>query len=100
MSAATREWLAPSRRGELIADKYLLGEVLGMGGMGIVYLASHVGLDRAVALKMLRPEIQMQPDVLRRFRNEARAGARLSHANVVSVFDCGATTDGLPYLVM
>ena len=100
MSAVMRARVASTRRGELIADKYVLGEVLGMGGMGVVYLAAHPSLDRTVALKMLRPEIDTLPHVVRRFRNEALAGARLSHPNVVSIFDFGSTADGLPYLVM
>ena len=87
-------------RGETIADKYVLGEVLGVGGMGIVYRASQTCLDRTVALKLVRPELDKVPHVLRRFRNEALAGSRLSHPNLVSVFDFGSTTAGLMYLVM
>ena len=91
---------AATRRGEVIGGKYILGEVLGMGGMGVVYLAAQAGLERSVALKMLRPELDLLPSVVRRFHNEALAGARLSHPNVIAVFDAGATADGSPYLVM
>ncbi len=98
--APTRAHGAAHQRGEVIADKYVLGDVLGAGGMGIVYLASHTSLDRIVALKLVRPELDTVPDVVRRFRSEALAGSRLSHPNVVSVFDFGSTPDGLMYLVM
>jgi predicted Ser/Thr protein kinase len=74
-------------------------DLLGCGGMGAVYKARHVGLDRLVAVKILPPEVSGDPAFAERFTREARALARLNHPNIVAVFDFGQT-DGLYYLVM
>src|SRR6478672_4521013 len=62
---------------------------LGQGGMGAVYLADQVSLKRKVALKFLKPELAANPIALKRFRSEAEAVARLSHANIVQVYAVG-----------
>ncbi len=64
-------------------------ELLGHGGMGVVYKARQRGLDRMVALKILPPQISAEPTFAERFAREARALARLSHPNIVTVFDLG-----------
>jgi predicted Ser/Thr protein kinase len=74
-------------------------ELLGHGGMGAVYKARHIGLDRLVAVKMLPPEVSRDAAFAERFTREARALARLSHPNIVTVFDFGQA-DRLYYLVM
>lgn len=74
-------------------------ELLGKGGMGAVYKARQPGLDRLVAVKILPPEIGADPAFAERFTREARALARLSHQNIVSVFDFGQA-DGQFYFVM
>lgn len=74
-------------------------ELLGKGGMGAVYQARHPGLDRLVAVKILPAEISHDPSFAERFQREARALARLSHPNIVAVFDFGQTA-GLFYFVM
>jgi tRNA A-37 threonylcarbamoyl transferase component Bud32 len=74
-------------------------ELLGQGGMGAVYKARQPGLDRLVALKILPPEAGRDPAFAERFTREARALARLSHPNIVTVYDFGQA-DGLYYLVM
>ncbi|HEX2150187.1 MAG TPA: serine/threonine-protein kinase [Actinomycetota bacterium] len=84
---------------ELIADRYELGERVGSGGMGEVYAARDTKLDRAVALKFLRKDMASQQDLRSRFEAEARAAGRLSHGNVVGVFDSGEH-DGNPFIVM
>jgi serine/threonine protein kinase len=68
---------------------YEVLECLGQGGMGCVYKARHTRLGRLVALKIIRPDRLADPEVLRRFQREARAAARLSHPNLVEVFDAG-----------
>ena len=65
-------------------------ELLGHGGMGAVYKARQRGLDRLVALKILPQQISAEPTFAERFAREARALARLSHPNVVTVFDLGS----------
>ncbi|MGE5185002.1 MAG: serine/threonine-protein kinase, partial [Acidobacteriota bacterium] len=87
-------------KGRQIGDKYVLGERLGEGGMGVVYAAEQRGLDRTVAVKLLRAELAREPHVLHRFVTEARAGSKLSHRNLVTVHDFGELPDGSPYLVM
>src|SRR5262249_36144978 len=76
----------------------VLGE-LGRGGMGIVYRARQTGLNRLVALKMIRGDRLGSPEQVRRFRAEAEAAARLDHPNVVSVYEVGEC-DGQPYFSM
>jgi hypothetical protein len=83
----------------VLADRYRLGELLGRGGMADVYEAVDTRLGRPVAVKMLRPAMAARPDVRRRFEDEAKAAARLSHPNVVAVFDTGED-DGTPWIVM
>lgn len=83
----------------MIAGRYELGELVGSGGMGEVYAARDTKLDRAVALKFLRKDMASQEDLRSRFEAEARAAGRLSHANVVGVFDTGEH-EGNPFIVM
>jgi len=73
--------------------------LLGHGGMGAVYRARQRGLDRMVALKILAPQISTEPDFAERFAREARALARLSHPNIVTVFDLGKS-GSLYYFLM
>jgi len=74
-------------------------ELLGKGGMGAVYKARQPGLDRLVAVKILPPEIGSDPAFTERFTREARALAKLTHQNIVSIFDFGQA-DGLYYFMM
>lgn len=66
---------------------YQLEENLGEGGMGVVYRARDMNLDRMVAIKMLHPEMLHQPDLLQRFKNEAHVTARLSHPNIATLYN-------------
>ena len=88
-----------ARRGQVLGAKYVLDDVLGIGGMGIVHVAVQRPLDRTVAVKVPRPELAHDEVVHRLLRNEARAGSRISHRNIVSVLDFGSD-GGIPYLVM
>jgi serine/threonine protein kinase len=76
----------------------ILGE-LGRGGMGVVYKARHLGLQRTAALKMIRPGIQAGAKDLTRFRAEAAVIARLQHPNIVQIYDVGEV-GGRPYFVL
>jgi eukaryotic-like serine/threonine-protein kinase len=82
----------------VVSGYELLGEI-GRGGMGVVYKARHVALDRLVALKMILAGIHAGPKDLARFRQEAAAVARLHHPNIVQVFDIG-DVEGRPYIAL
>ena len=80
--------------------KYEVVKPLGKGAMGIVYLAHDTVLDRDVALKVMVSQIADDPELKQRFEREARAVAKMTHSNVVTVFDLGSHTDGSPYIAM
>ena len=89
--------------GQTLDDKYRLERLLGQGGMGAVYLATHLGTDRYVALKLIAPQFMRNPEFVERFKREARAAGRLRHPNVVDVTDFGFARSGnesVAYLVM
>lgn len=89
--------------GNTLDDKYRIEAELGRGGMGTVYLATHLGTERPVAIKVISPQYMERPEFVERFRREARAAGRLRHPNVVDVTDFGfAKTDQgqVAYLVM
>ena len=85
--------------GTLIAGRYRIDTLLGRGGMAEVYEGYDDRLQRPVAVKVLRPDMAARDDVRNRFEFEARHAARLSHPNVVGVYDTGED-DGIPFLVM
>src|SRR5579883_1367556 len=74
-------------------------EMLGQGGMGVVYKARQKNLDRVVALKVLSPHLSEDPEFVERFVREAKALAQLSHPCIVGIYDSGIH-DRVPYLVM
>jgi serine/threonine-protein kinase len=84
--------------GTVLSGRYRLEAKLGSGGMSTVYLARDDTLDRPVAVKVMHREMSEQPDQLQRFRQEARAVAKLTHPNVVAVIDAGED-GGHPYIV-
>jgi eukaryotic-like serine/threonine-protein kinase len=86
--------------GLTLDEKYHLEERLGEGGMGTVYRARHLLMDRPVAIKVLHPQFVENEGARTRFQLEARAAVLLHHANAVSVTDFGQTADGLVYIVM
>jgi serine/threonine-protein kinase len=85
--------------GAVLADRYAVGELLGRGGMAEVYLATDRVLDRPVAVKTLGAWLASDATFVERFRREALASARISHPNLVAVFDAGSE-DGVHYIVM
>jgi hypothetical protein len=86
--------------GRTVANKYQLHEVIGRGGMGVVYGATHLALDRPVAIKMLNRALLADPTVVARFHREARAASRLNHPNSISIIDFGQTDDGTLFMVL
>ncbi len=86
--------------GKLIADRYLIEQFVGEGGMGRVYRARHKQLSRRFAIKVLFGEFAAEDKARARFAREAEAASRLDHPNVVSVTDYGETPTRLPYLAM
>jgi serine/threonine protein kinase len=89
--------------GQVLDDKYRLERLLGQGGMGAVFLATHLGTERYVALKLIAPQFMRNEEFVERFKREARAAGRLRHPNVVDVTDFGFSSSGaepVAYLVM
>jgi serine/threonine protein kinase len=89
--------------GEVLDEKYRLEHLLGKGGMGAVYLATHLGTERYVALKLISPQFMRNNEFVERFKREARAAGRLRHPNVVDVTDFGfarVKAGQVAYLVM
>ena len=89
--------------GEVLDEKYRLEHLLGQGGMGAVYLATHLGTERYVALKLISPQFMRNNEFVERFKREARAAGRLRHPNVVDVTDFGFAplkAGQVAYLVM
>ncbi|HEX8251246.1 MAG TPA: protein kinase, partial [Pyrinomonadaceae bacterium] len=89
--------------GQTIDEKYKIERELGKGGMGAVYLATHIGTERPVAVKVIVPQFMQKAEFVERFKREARAAGRLRHPNVVDVTDFGFddTPQGrVAYLVM
>ena len=86
-------------KGYLLGERYRIIDTSGEGGMANVYLAEDIILQRKVAVKILRLDLQNEPQTQARFQREALATSELSHPNIVSVLDVG-TDHGLPYMVM
>jgi eukaryotic-like serine/threonine-protein kinase len=86
--------------GTVVADRYLVTDLLGAGGMGTVYLAQHVRLPQRAAIKVLRPEMVRDAGAVARFNREAANASRIEHERIARVFDFGETSDGTVYLAM
>jgi eukaryotic-like serine/threonine-protein kinase len=99
-SAAVQTPAEESYEGRTVGEKYLVGRLVGSGGMGTVWLGQHVQLGTRVAIKFIRPQYAERPDARRRFEIEARAAASVDSKYAVKVYDYGVTDFGLPYIVM
>jgi serine/threonine protein kinase len=86
--------------GMVVDGRYRLEDTLGRGGMGLVFRATHVGLRRQVAVKILHPSLAASPDVRSRFEREALAVGKVDHPNCVATYDVGRLPDGSLYLAM
>jgi serine/threonine protein kinase len=86
--------------GQIVASRYRIESVLGIGGMGAVFRATHLALGKPVALKILHNAYSRRSDVVARFMREARAATQTGHPNIIDVVDIGTTDDGGAFYVM
>lgn len=91
---------APSLIGEILDGRYRITRKLGEGGMGEVYAAEHVHIEKRFAIKLLRPEIVSNPEAVSRFRQEARSSSSIGHRNIIAIEDFGQLADGRIYMCM
>jgi hypothetical protein len=88
------------RIGSTIAEKYRLDAIIDRGGMGTVFIATHLDLGKKVAIKLLHTDKRGDDSYVARFMNEAKGTSRLNHRNIVDIIDVGIDRLGLPYFVM
>lgn len=86
--------------GQLFLNRYRIDGILGRGGMGVVYLAFDLELDREAAIKLIRRVHAARPEYALRFKREMKTLAKVEHPNIVPLLDAGETPDGLLYMVM
>lgn len=87
--------------GNTLEKRYRIEALIGVGGFGAVYSAHQLGTGRAVAFKILKPDVVLQaPEADDLFEGEAKTAARLEHENIVTIYDAGRTEDGLSYIAM
>ena len=86
--------------GTTVGGRFRVEELVGQGGMGKVYRARHLALERTVVLKVLKAQLLEDPTLVGRFEREAKAASRLNHPNVIQVLDFGRMEDGTLYIVM
>ncbi len=86
--------------GHIIAGRYEVLTELGRGGMGLVFSARHIGINKTVAVKVLRSGLAQNAEAITRFQREARAAASIGNPHIVEVFDFGYTDDGDAYIAM
>jgi eukaryotic-like serine/threonine-protein kinase len=86
--------------GKVIDGRYEIQQRVGEGGMGVVYRARQISIDRVIALKMLNQQMAGDPQWVQRFYNEAKACSRLQHPNTIRMFDFGQTSDGRLFMTM
>jgi serine/threonine-protein kinase len=96
----TKQKAADPYLGRVVAGRYRLEARLGEGGMGVVYRARHVLIDRVVALKLIRPDLRGETHLRAWMLREARAANRVDHAHIIDIHDIGETEEGELYLVM
>jgi serine/threonine protein kinase len=91
---------APSLEGTILDNRYRIVRKLGEGGMGEVYAAEHMHIEKRFAIKLLRPEIVSNPEAVSRFRQEARSSSSIGHRNIIAIEDFGQLQDGRIYMCM
>src|SRR5437762_1977895 len=90
----------PFAPGDVLAEKYRIDRVLGIGGMGVVVAATHLDLDSKVAIKVMRRELLSSESAVKRLLFEARSAAKIKSEHVARVLDVGTLPEGAPYIVM
>src|SRR5215510_6666827 len=90
----------PSLVGEVLDGRYKITRKLGEGGMGEVFAAEHVHIEKRFAIKLLRPEIVSNAEAVQRFRQEARSASSIGHRNIIAIEDFGQLPDGRIYMCM
>src|SRR5262245_6672665 len=91
---------APSLGGHSPDGRYRIVRKLGEGGMGEVYAADHVHIEKRFAIKLLRSEIVSNAEAVQRFRQEARSSSSIGHRNIIQIDDFGVLPDGRVYMCM
>lgn len=98
-AAAAQVVYASLPSGSVLGNRYEIVDLLGQGGMGAVYKARDLELDRTVALKVIRPEFAGQPEILQRFKQELILARKVTHRNVIRIFDLGEA-NGIKFITM
>jgi len=86
--------------GRVLSERYRILRKLGEGGMGVVYLAEHVVIEKKIALKVLFPDLTRRSDLVQRFIQEAKSASRIGHENVIDITDFGQSPEGYVFLAM
>lgn len=86
--------------GRVLSDRYRILSKLGEGGMGVVYLAEHVVIEKKIALKVLFPDLTRRSDLVQRFMQEAKSASRIGHENVIDITDFGQSPEGYVFIAM
>ena len=89
-----------TQTGQIIGDRYKVLKKLGEGGMGEVFMAEHIHIEKRVALKLLRAEVLSNAEAVARFRQEARSASSIGHENIIAIDDFGTLADGRVYMAM
>src|SRR5215510_7517913 len=86
--------------GQVLDGRYKIEKVLGEGGMGIVYKAVHTALGKPLAIKVLRPEVSKNEEIVMRFRQEAQSASQIGNPHIIDISDFGSLPDGSTYFAM
>src|SRR3954466_3277403 len=86
--------------GKVVARKFKVEKLLGVGGMGKVYKARQLSLDKAVVVKVLHDPFRQDPQLVQRFQREAKAASRLNHPNSIQIIDFGQDEGGVVFMAM
>ncbi|MBL4684778.1 MAG: serine/threonine protein kinase, partial [Nannocystaceae bacterium] len=95
LEASAKQWI-----GEIVGKRYRIDALIGIGGMGAVFSATHMALGKIFALKVLHPMYTRDADIVDRFMREARAATQTGHPNIIDVVDIGTTDEDDVYFVM